>query len=144
MEQKIKIAGTLLIPIVQHCNRNYTFAWVGTMHSNQEDVNVIAFNDADKNKFYGIMEKDFSVLKQLKQEGTREIAILKKQNRDIFPKHQEMRNIKNQMKFIKQTLSQMNCSVYHKTPHKEMLEIISRKTGTNLHGGNVIYLAGLK
>ncbi len=48
------------------------------------------------------------------------------------------------MKFIKNTMPMIRCSVFNKTPHPELLRIISQKTGTDLSKDNVIYISGLK
>ena len=139
--EKYFFSSTLLVPMPKA--ENYTFFWAGTLRSTNETVEIIAFNCDDKSKFQPILESDLKTLKHLRRQGSREIGHLKLSEQPTDKDITRMRNIKNQIRFIKRTLFELSDSVYIKRPPLPMLDIIAQKLPVKLAPENVIYLSGV-
>ena len=93
----VTFVGTLMVPdtsLPTQCD----FIWLGTVRSEDNTVNILAFHTDDKNDFAKILTK-----------------YLKKLN-DLQPS----KNVQHQIDFIKQTLFELSSSLYVKTPPRDL------------------------
>lgn len=139
--EKYFFSSTLLVPMPK--TENYTFFWAGTLRSTDETVEIIAFNCDDKSKFQPLLESDLKALKHLRRQGSREIGQLKLNGQPVEENIARLRNIKNQIRFIKRTLFELSNSVYIKRPPLPMLDIVAQKLQITLTPESVTYLSGV-
>lgn len=140
--EKIFLTSTLLVPMPK-AESKYTFYWAGTMRSEVETVYIILFNSSNKADFQPMLHKDLRALMQLRRKGSREIGSLKHNGQPVEENIARMRNIKNQIRFIKKTLFELANDVYIKHPQQPLLDIVAKKMQTCLTPEKVIYISGV-
>lgn len=118
----VTFVGTLMVPdtsLPTQCD----FIWLGTVRSEDNTVNILAFHTDDKNDFAKILTK-----------------YLKKLN-DLQPS----KNVQHQIDFIKQTLFELSSSLYVKTPPRDLLDMVAKKMKLKtLSPEQVIYTSGVQ
>lgn len=97
-----------------------TFFWLGTINSESNRIDLIAFKTDKKSEIRGMLENDLKTLKTFKQTP----------------------NVKQQIVFIENTLKTMSDSIFVKKPAKNLLEAAARGLKLNkLEEEDVIYLS---
>lgn len=103
-KEQFMFHGTLLVP-VENLPTNLKFVWIGTVRSESDEIDVIAFRTADKENFRRMLEEDLEQLEHL----------------------QEAPNVAQQKAFIKKTLCEMKRETsFRKEPQLLMLEAATR------------------
>lgn len=94
--------------------------WLGTIVSENNKIELIAFRTDKKSEIQGMLENDLKTLKTLEQTP----------------------NVKRQVAFIENTLKTMSNSIFVKQPAKSLLETAARGLKlNNLEDKDVIYLS---
>lgn len=135
-------SSTLLVPMPKP-DSGYTFCWVGTLHCENNTINVITINTGNKANFQSVLKKDLAELMHLRRQGSREIGHLKLAGQPVDENINRMRSIKKQIRFVKRTLFELSDSVYVKRPEQPLLDIVGQKLQTGLTPDKVIYLSGV-
>ena len=130
--ENIRFHGTILAPI-ENLPTKLNFVWIGTVRSESDEIDIIAFRTDSKDNFQQMLEEDLHKLETM----------------------EETSNIASQKAFIKKMLSEMeDGSAFRKEPPQIFLdaannlaEISLRKRGEKLkkyfEKDNIIYLSGV-
>lgn len=118
-DNKFMLSSLLLV-----CDPNLpakcTFFWLGTINSDNNKIELIAFRTDKKSEIQGMLENDLKTLKTFEQTP----------------------NVKQQIAFIENTLKTMSNSIFVKQPAKSILETAARGLKLNkLEDKDVIYLS---
>lgn len=106
--------------MTQICLLNARFFWLGTIVSENNKIELIAFRTDKKSEIQGMLENDLKTLKTFEQTP----------------------NVKQQIAFIENTLKTMSNSIFVKQPAKSILETAARGLKLNkLEDKDVIYLS---
>lgn len=119
--EKFMLASTLLV-----CDANLptscTFFWAGSLVSENEHVDVIAFRTNTTSNFKSMLKKDLDALKAMKQTD----------------------NVKAQITFIQNTLLKMSTPAFIHTPKQILLNTVAKGLKLpSLIADDVVYLSGV-